>query len=252
MRSHTPRVPQLTEITQFISNQPLRELCLFDLKVKGSHVETIRNADASLGEAFAADARVLDGDVELEVVLKPSKKSRQGALSRLRGAPKALARDRDLRENAQRFQVKGKHDGTGRVEIIDLLHDQLISRKQVLRIGSKKPCDQGKFGIRSDQRGTRRVGRVSAQGCQSGVMLRGFWKRHFLRAEGAVAIAVTIGFGDWYWPAIPATAPLRPTGHRPGTPATCLGSAGVGDECRVETPADDVRQRRPAPSLTEM
>ena len=111
----------------------LTELRLFDLKVKGSHVETIRNADASLGEAFAADARVLDGDVELEVVLKPSKESRQGALSRLRGAPKTLARDRELRENAQRFQ----HDGTGRVEIIDLLHDQLISRKQVLRIGAR-------------------------------------------------------------------------------------------------------------------
>ena len=30
-------------------------------------------------------------------------------------------------------------------------------------------------------------------------MLPGFWKRHFLRTEGAVAIAVTIGFGGWYW-----------------------------------------------------
>ena len=116
----------------------LTELRLFDLKVKGSYVETIRKADASLGDAFAANARVLDGDVdELELVLKPSKETRHDALSRLGGALKTLARGRELRDNAQRFQVKGKHDGTGRVETIDLLHDQLISRKQVLRIGER-------------------------------------------------------------------------------------------------------------------
>ena len=116
----------------------LTEIRLFDLKVKASYVETIRKADASLGDAFDANARVLDGAVdELELVLKPSKESRPSALRRLRDGLKTLARGRGLRENAQRFQVKGKHDGTGKVEIIDLLHDQLISRKQVLRIGER-------------------------------------------------------------------------------------------------------------------
>lgn len=116
----------------------LTELRLFDLKVKASYVEIVRQADASLGDAFAANARVLDGEVEeLELVLKPSKDARHGALQRLIAPLKALVRGRELRENARRFQVRGKHDETGKVEVIDLLRDQLIARKQILRLGER-------------------------------------------------------------------------------------------------------------------
>lgn len=116
----------------------LTELRLFDLGVKASYVETIRQADASLGEAFAANARVLDGDVEeVELVLRPNKDARLGAFQRLLEPLKRLARQPELRENASRFQVRGKHDVTGRVEVIDLLRDQLIARKQILRLGER-------------------------------------------------------------------------------------------------------------------
>ena len=43
----------------------------------------------------------------------------------------------ELREHASRFQVRGKHDETGKVELIDLLRDQLIARKQILRLGER-------------------------------------------------------------------------------------------------------------------
>lgn len=116
----------------------LTELRLFDFKVKPAYIDMIQQADASLGEAFAANARVLDGDSEdIQVILKPSKGTWTNALRRLIRPIKALARRRDLRENAERFQVKGKHDETNRVEIIDLLRDQLIARKQVLRLGER-------------------------------------------------------------------------------------------------------------------
>lgn len=116
----------------------LTELRLFDLKVKPAYIDTIRQADASLAEAFAANARVLDGDSEdIEVILKPSKSTWSQALRRLINPLRILARQQDLRENAGRFQVKGKSDETNRVEIIDLLHDQLIARKQVLRLGER-------------------------------------------------------------------------------------------------------------------
>jgi hypothetical protein len=60
----------------------LTELRLFDLKVKASYIKTVRSADASLGDAFAANAKVLDGDVEeLEIVLRPSRDSRHSAYS---------------------------------------------------------------------------------------------------------------------------------------------------------------------------
>lgn len=116
----------------------LTELRLFNLKVKPAYIQTIRQADASLGDAFAANARVLDGDSEeIQLVLKPSKDTRNNALQRLLGPVKALARGRELRENAGLFQIKGKHDETNRVETIDLLRDQLIVRKQVLRLGER-------------------------------------------------------------------------------------------------------------------
>jgi hypothetical protein len=116
----------------------LTELRLFDLRVKTSYIETVRRADASLGDAFAANAHVLDDDVEeLEVVMKPTKNGRHGALRRLLGPLKALARGPELRENTQRVQVRGKHDETGRVEMIDLLRDHIIANKQVLRLGRR-------------------------------------------------------------------------------------------------------------------
>jgi hypothetical protein len=116
----------------------LTEIRLFDLRVKASYVETVRQADASLGAAFTANARVLDGDMdELELVLKPSKDARRGALQRLLVPLRTLVRSPELREYASRFQVKGKHDETGKVELIDLLRDQLIARKQILRLGER-------------------------------------------------------------------------------------------------------------------
>lgn len=116
----------------------LTELRLFDLKVKASYVDTIRQADVSLGDAFSANARVLEGDAEeIQLVLKSSKDNRKSALQRLLAPLKALARGRDLRDNVARFQIKGKHGDTNHVEIIDLLRDQLIARKQVMRLGER-------------------------------------------------------------------------------------------------------------------
>jgi hypothetical protein len=62
---------------------------------------------------------------------------RHSARDRLLGPLKALLRGPELRENADRFRVKGKHDETNKVELIDLLRDQLIVRKQVLRLGAR-------------------------------------------------------------------------------------------------------------------
>jgi hypothetical protein len=116
----------------------LTEIRLFDLRVKASYIETIRRADTSLGAAFAANEQVLNGDVdELELVLRPMKGARHRARERLLAPLKALVRSPELRENAERFRVAGQLDSTGKVELIDLLRDQLIARKQVLRLGAR-------------------------------------------------------------------------------------------------------------------
>ena len=116
----------------------LTELRLLDLKIRASYSETIRDADTSLGDAFVANARVLDGDTEeIRLVLQPAKDGRRGALRRLLNPLKTLLQRRELRENVARFQVKGKHDQSNKVETIDLLRDQLIARKQVMRLGER-------------------------------------------------------------------------------------------------------------------
>ena len=116
----------------------LTEIRLVDLKIRAAYVDTIRRRDDSLADAFAANARVLNGDVdEIEVILRPAQGRRKKALQRLIEPLKALARGEGLQDNAARFQVKGRHDETGRVETIDLLRDQLIVRKQILRLGER-------------------------------------------------------------------------------------------------------------------
>lgn len=116
----------------------LTEIRLVNLRVKTSYLDAIHRADNSLGDAFAANADVLDGAVEdLEIILRPSKAGRQGALSRLISPLKTLARGLGLRENVERFHIKGTLDTTGKVGLVDLLHDQLITRKQILRIGER-------------------------------------------------------------------------------------------------------------------
>ncbi|WP_210160587.1 hypothetical protein [Methylocella silvestris] len=114
------------------------ELRLFDLKVKATYVQAMREADASLGAAFAANARVLDGDCdEIQLILKPSKETRRSALQGFRRFAGALVHGAHFRENTERFQIKGKNVDTNKVDVIDLLRDQLIAHKQVLRLGKK-------------------------------------------------------------------------------------------------------------------
>ena len=111
---------------------------LFDLKVKAPYAKTIRQADASLGDAFEANARVLDGDCEeVQLILKPSKDTRHSAVHRLRSVAKKLLKIGDFRENTARFQIRGTNADTDKVELVDLLRDQLIARKQLLRLGQR-------------------------------------------------------------------------------------------------------------------
>lgn len=116
----------------------LTELRLVNLRIKASYTDVIRGADRSLGEAFAANARVLGDDVEeLELILRPARGGRRGALNRLIEPIKRILRMPDLREITDRLQVRGRHDETNKIETIDLLRDQFILRKQVLRLSDR-------------------------------------------------------------------------------------------------------------------
>lgn len=121
----------------------LNDIALFDLRIKAAYVETVRQADESLGEAFAANARILDGDAEdIQLVLRPERGQRQGAFRRLLQPIRSLVGVRDFRENTERFQVRGRMNDTGKIDTIDLLRDQLIATKQILRVGERSRAVQ--------------------------------------------------------------------------------------------------------------
>lgn len=121
----------------------LDEIKLFDLRIRAAYAATVRQADVSLGEAFEANARVLAGDAEdIQLVLRPGRNQRRGALQHLLQPMRNLIGRRDFRENAERFQVKGRLNDTGQTGTIDLLHDQLITTKQILRVGERSRAVQ--------------------------------------------------------------------------------------------------------------
>ena len=109
----------------------LGDLRLFHLKIHASYANVIAEADEDLGSAFKAAARAGQAE-ELEIILRPQAHSR-GILSEgLLQTARWLGRRRDLREEASRFIVKGLDSQIDRVDEVDILKDQLISRKRIV------------------------------------------------------------------------------------------------------------------------
>ena len=48
----------------------------------------------------------------------------------------------EFRENTERFQIRGRISETGEIDTVDLLRDQLIATKQILRVGDKSRAVQ--------------------------------------------------------------------------------------------------------------
>ncbi len=109
----------------------LEDIRLFQLKILASYATVVAQADRDLGAAFEAAKRAGQAE-EIEIILGPRAYSRGHLASRILSVTRRLGRRADLRESTSRFVVKGFNRETQRVEIIDVLSDQLISRKQIV------------------------------------------------------------------------------------------------------------------------
>jgi hypothetical protein len=114
----------------------LSDLRLFDLKINASYASTLKQADADLGAAFDA-AKKLGAPEEVEIVLRARKQRGGALLGRLRTATQNLLARGDLRTEASHFVVRGQMKDSGRVEPLDLLRDQLIAHKRIIRISER-------------------------------------------------------------------------------------------------------------------
>lgn len=115
----------------------LQDIQLFRLNIHASYAETIGQIDESLADAFDALRRVGEAE-QVEVIMRPPPRSRKGRLSkRLIGIAENLLQRNDLRDNTNVFRVKGTDSEIGLSEPIDLLNDQLIAHRQVMREDSR-------------------------------------------------------------------------------------------------------------------
>lgn len=110
----------------------LQDIRVMSLRIRPSYAATVAQADRDLGAAFAAVANVGNPQT-IQVILKPEPNGRQNLGQRALSAVKQLARRPDLRENVEEFQVRGP-DSDDRMLPVDLLSDELVVVKRILRV----------------------------------------------------------------------------------------------------------------------
>lgn len=120
----------------------LQALKVVDLQVRSSYASSLAQADESLGSAFQAAAEA-GGAQTVRVVLAPEPYGRARLADRVKRFVQSVASRTDLRENAVNFTVKGWDEQTGALEAVDLLRDELVSTKRIVRLdGRSRAVDQ--------------------------------------------------------------------------------------------------------------
>lgn len=114
----------------------LSDVRLFQLRIRKSYAEKIAGIDENLGAAFAAAAKVSDAD-EIEILLSPPRYSRAGIGKQLLNTVKRLVSLGGIHEQAQKLQIRGFDTKNRQIELVDLLSDKLIVRKEIIRQGSR-------------------------------------------------------------------------------------------------------------------
>jgi hypothetical protein len=114
----------------------LTDVRLLDLKVRPSYSAALKMADVDLSSAFSAAAK-LGTLEEIELVIRPTKGGAKDLVGRIRNFARHLLGRADLRTEASRFSIRGKMADSGLVEPLDLLRDQLISNKRIIRVSER-------------------------------------------------------------------------------------------------------------------
>ncbi|WP_344982233.1 hypothetical protein [Streptosporangium fragile] len=102
------------------------------LRVRKSYVATIGEANESLGKALDSAATGSDAAV-VGLILQPEPYKRVDLKSDLINFLRRLVRREDLRDQAEELKATVVDGETGRTDEINLLEDQLISKKTILR-----------------------------------------------------------------------------------------------------------------------
>lgn len=110
----------------------LRDISVLKLRVRPSFAEVIRSLDEDLSSGLAALQRAGQSE-EIELALRPLPYSKNTLKQTVLDAVRRMARLPNLREEASQFEVKGFDTTLRRSTVVDVLDDQLLTSKRMLK-----------------------------------------------------------------------------------------------------------------------
>lgn len=113
------------------------ELRVLELRMRPADAEILRNYSTGLAGSFAAANEFLDEDAQLELVLRPRPHSRGGIGRQILQTVRRMFVNEELRERASRFRVQGINQQGDTEDPINLLSDDLVIRKPVIKLDSQ-------------------------------------------------------------------------------------------------------------------
>ena len=109
-----------------------KEIRLFRLKIRPSYIQVLKEASADLTASLEAAHTVGEGE-DVELILRAARSRKCFLSPTLLRVTRVLSQRDEIQSEALKFEVAGINEVTGRVEHLDILQDQLIVRKQIVR-----------------------------------------------------------------------------------------------------------------------
>jgi hypothetical protein len=116
----------------------LEDIRLVDFKVLRPFVDDVRSINRSLADGLEALASIADAQT-IHVTLAPAPYSRDalGRLGTVKSILRRILRSSSAVDDTAGLKVRGRDPETESVETIDLLKSQLLTHKQVIRLGPR-------------------------------------------------------------------------------------------------------------------
>lgn len=114
----------------------LQDIRLLDLRLEPSTAEIIASQSKPLGDALTATRELFDAEGQIEIVARRKPYAKGGLGQSLLDTVKRIYRNTPIRESAERFRIEGINNA-GEREFIDLLSDDLVVSRRVLKQDSR-------------------------------------------------------------------------------------------------------------------
>ena len=115
----------------------LTDIRVFDIAVRRPYIDSVRRASSSLADALEANAGLFDEPESIQLVLKYPAARRRSAWDFFSTPLRSLVTFNSQSPVIDRLRVRGHCEDIDRVEGLDLLKDNIIATKQLVRLGGR-------------------------------------------------------------------------------------------------------------------